>query len=283
MLTVDHSIGGSMPRTANLGRAVATLEAAAQAWATRAQNMLRLAEAMRSELSGASGAKSPAIARVTAPAARTPSRVGPKRRVPKGQGVSAAVVEILRESGKPMRVNDVLAALKKRGLTVGGQKPYATLAATLQNRVKSKSGVVKAGLGLYAAGPGGDATAPAKGKARKTPKARAAAPKKAGKAAKAAKVAKKATKKGAAKKVAKRAKRAAPGADTAKRFLALLAEKGSVTGAEVQKALGLKGGKEIGGIVGSLNRWAGKKPGMVKIAVTEGKDGADKTYTLAKA
>jgi hypothetical protein len=38
----------------------------------------------------------------------------------------------------------------------------------------------------------------------------------------------------------------------------------------------------IGGIVGSLNRWAGKKPGMVKIEVKGAADG-ERTYTLAKS
>jgi len=65
------------------------------------------------------------------------------------------------------------------------------------------------------------------------------------------------------------------------KLVALLRERGSLTAAAVAKELGIKDPKAIGGVVGSMNRWAGKKAGAVKIEVKDGKDGR-KTYSLAK-
>ena len=71
-------------------------------------------------------------------------------------------------------------------------------------------------------------------------------------------------------------------ADAARRFVELLRKRGKLTTAAAKKALGLKDGKAIGGIVGSLNRWAGKKPGSPRIEMKDGKNG-EKTYSLAGA
>jgi len=65
------------------------------------------------------------------------------------------------------------------------------------------------------------------------------------------------------------------------KLVALLRERGSLTAAAVAKELGIKDPKAIGGVVGSMNRWAGKKAGAVRIEVKEGK-GGKKTYQLAK-
>jgi hypothetical protein len=71
-------------------------------------------------------------------------------------------------------------------------------------------------------------------------------------------------------------------ADTARRFVELLHKHGKLTTAAAKKALGLKDGKTIGGIVGSLNRWAGRKPGSPKIAMKNGKRG-ERIYSLTGA
>lgn len=65
------------------------------------------------------------------------------------------------------------------------------------------------------------------------------------------------------------------------KLVALLRERGSLTAAAVAKELGIKDPKAIGGVVGSMNRWAGKKSGAVRIDVKEGA-GGKKTYSLAK-
>jgi len=69
-------------------------------------------------------------------------------------------------------------------------------------------------------------------------------------------------------------------ADTSKKFIDLLRERGPLTTPEALKALGLSDPRALGGMVGSMNRWSVKQTGAPKIKVATGA-GGEKTYSMA--
>lgn len=110
-------------------RALDILEAKAEEWSTRARTTRAIIEQMRAAL----GAVSPAPARA--------SRARP------GRGAGATCAVILREWGRPARVGELLPALRRRGVIVGGAHPPRTLSATLLRY----SGVRRVSRGLWEA------------------------------------------------------------------------------------------------------------------------------------
>jgi hypothetical protein len=72
---------------------------------------------------------------------RTPGRRG------RGPGAGAMAAQILREWGRPARAGELLPEIVRRGISVGGQKPLATLASTLLKY----PGVKRVGRGLFVA------------------------------------------------------------------------------------------------------------------------------------
>jgi hypothetical protein len=143
--TVAAAAAPAAKRTHRVGldRAISALELEAAAWAARSESMRTTVATMRDLLRQASQGKPAANGR-RGPG-RPPTAGG--RRARRGQGVGSAAVEILSSWGRAARVNELLAELDKRGVKVGGKRPYATLAATL---LKHK-GVKRAGRGLFAA------------------------------------------------------------------------------------------------------------------------------------
>ncbi len=78
-------------------------------------------------------------------AAETKPRAARKAREPRTGSVGQAALDVLADNKEPMRINDILAALAKRGVEVGGQRPYATLAAT----IVKQPGIKSVARGLY--------------------------------------------------------------------------------------------------------------------------------------
>ena len=67
--------------------------------------------------------------------------------------------------------------------------------------------------------------------------------------------------------------------DASKKLVEVLKERGPLTTAEGLTALGMTDPRALGGMVGSMNRWAKKRSGAPKIKVAAGEGGA-KTYEL---
>lgn len=67
---------------------------------------------------------------------RAPKRA-PKRASKRSGKVVAqtemATVDILKETGQPIRLGDLVAAVQARGVTIGGKNPVATLRARLEH------------------------------------------------------------------------------------------------------------------------------------------------------
>jgi len=83
---------------------------------------------------------------------KTASHMG-KNAKPSKLGALSASAQILAGSKKAMRVKEIFAAIKQRGLwTTSGKTPFATLHAAISREIKGKnSRFRKAGRGLFAA------------------------------------------------------------------------------------------------------------------------------------
>lgn len=128
-------------RLVNNERAIASLERQAQFWEERARKMRDAVEGMKRELREAErGGREIGLPRGPG---RPPGR---GKRSRKGEGVGAMSAKVLREWRRPARVNELLPELSRRGVTVGGKRPQATLNSTLLKF----PGVKRVARGLFA-------------------------------------------------------------------------------------------------------------------------------------
>lgn len=106
----------------------------------RIEAFLATAYELQQELGGKSAVP------VMSDAAKADAPVGRSRAAPTGSGTETlkAVVDILRERGRPMSTRDLLPLVQAKGIQVGGKSPLATLSARI-----SQKGVVAVNGGVW--------------------------------------------------------------------------------------------------------------------------------------